>query len=85
MTADKGYKRSAWEDRFNRPTMDGLRGILTGEEAKLFNAIHKQVSSLEGVVTSFVWHNAAQLSGPLHLLGSGARSGEVTTQGHPAP
>ena len=59
MTADKGYKRSAWEDRFNRPTMDGLRGNLTGEEAKLFNAIHKQVSSLEGVVTSFVWRGVS--------------------------
>jgi hypothetical protein len=55
MTAEQGYQRSAWENRFHPPTLDGLRGGLASGMTKLFDSVHKQLSGLEGVGTTFAW------------------------------
>ena len=56
MTASSGYTRPVWEDRFNRPALGELRGGLDATATKLFNTVHRHLTSLDGVGTSFAWH-----------------------------
>jgi hypothetical protein len=56
MVSPKGYDRSAWEDRFNRPTIDGLRGSLGAIEKKLFDRLRRELLSLEDVTEGYGWH-----------------------------
>jgi hypothetical protein len=55
MVSPKGYERSAWEDRFNRPTVDLLKIPLGEVVAKRFNYLRRDLRSLEGVTESFAW------------------------------
>ena len=56
MVSPKGYERAAWEDRFNRPTVEQLRVPLSAAASKLFDRLRRDVRSLEGVTESFAWH-----------------------------
>lgn len=56
MVSPKGYERSAWEDRFNRPTIERLRTCLGAAAAKLFDRVRRDLLSLEGVTEGFAWH-----------------------------
>ena len=56
MATAKGYERKSWEDRFNRPTVAGLRIGLDGDCARLFDLIRRHLLSLEGVTEEFAWH-----------------------------
>lgn len=55
MVSPKGYERAAWEDRFNRPTVDRLKIPLGAAAARLFDHLCRDLRSLEGVTESFAW------------------------------
>jgi hypothetical protein len=56
MVSPKGYERVAWEDRFNRPTVERLKVPLGAAATKLFDRLRHDLRSLEGVTESFAWH-----------------------------
>ncbi len=56
MVSPKGYERSAWEDRFNRPTVERLKESLPAAATRLFDRLLRDVRALEGVTESFAWH-----------------------------
>lgn len=55
MVRSKAYERIAWEDRFNRPSVSGLRAGLVGS-IKIFDQLRRHLLSLDGVSESFAWH-----------------------------
>lgn len=57
-TAQRGYERSAWEDRFNRPTVEALRAGLRVISRRLFDSLHRQLGDLEAVTVGLAWHGA---------------------------
>ena len=58
MLSPTGYERTAWEDRFNRPTIESLRAALEPEAAKLFDRLRRNLRSVEGATEGFAWHGA---------------------------
>ncbi len=57
-TAQRGYERSAWEDRFNRPTVELLRAGVRGQPRRLFDSLHRQLGDLDEVTVDLAWHGA---------------------------
>ncbi len=58
MLSPTGYERTAWEDRFNRPTIAKLRAALDSEATKLFDQLRTHLRSVEGATEKFAWHGA---------------------------
>ncbi|MHC4414549.1 MAG: hypothetical protein ACYS0G_04625 [Planctomycetota bacterium] len=56
MVSSVGYERTAWEDRFNRPTVENLRAALEPPSAKLFSLLRRQLRELDGVREQLAWH-----------------------------
>ena len=56
MPSSTGYERSAWEDRFNRPTVKDLQAGLEPAAAKLFDLLRRQLMGLKGVREQLIWH-----------------------------
>ncbi len=56
MVSPTGYERAAWEDRFNRPTIEALRASLSPAAAKLFTQLRRHLLALDGVTEGFSWH-----------------------------
>ncbi len=56
MVSPTGYERAAWEDRFNRPTIEALRASLSSPAAKLFTQLRRHLLALDGVTEGFTWH-----------------------------
>ncbi len=56
MLSSRGYQRPAWENRFNRPTLRMLKQGLDPFSAKLFDSLHDQLSTMDGVSVGFAWH-----------------------------
>ncbi len=52
----KGYDRTAWEDRFNRPDASKLRAALKAVPARLFDHLRHHMLGLDGVTEEFAWH-----------------------------
>ena len=59
MATSNGYKRPAWEDQFNEPTIPALRAALDADTTRLFDSVHRSLLAIDGVGTSFVWHGAS--------------------------
>ena len=55
MVSPTSYERAAWEDRFNRPTVDELRTALSPEASKLFNQLRSHLLAVDGVTEGFTW------------------------------
>jgi hypothetical protein len=49
------YERVAWEDRFNRPTVNRLRAGLDDKAVKLFDVLRSHLLELDGVTEGFAW------------------------------
>lgn len=58
MAAQTSYDRSAWEDRFNQPTIVKLKTELPKPAAKLFEAVRRHIMGLDGVAEGFKWQGA---------------------------
>ncbi len=56
MLSLRGYQRPAWEDRFNRPSVRRLKEGLDPLSTKLFDSLHDQLSTMDGVSVGFAWH-----------------------------
>ena len=56
MLSSRGYQRPAWENRFNRPTVRTLKDGLDPLSAMLFDSLHDQLSTMDGVSVGFAWH-----------------------------
>ncbi len=56
MVSPTGYERAAWEDRFNRPTIEALRASLSSAAAKLLTQLRRHLLALDGVTEGFSWH-----------------------------
>ena len=56
MVSPKGYARAAWEDRFNRPTVERLMEPLGAAASKLMARLRRDLLSLDGVTETFAWH-----------------------------
>jgi len=49
------YERAAWEDRFNRPTIEALRAALSPDATKIFNQLRRHLLAVDGVTEGFNW------------------------------
>jgi hypothetical protein len=49
------YERTAWENRFNQPTVSRLRAALDDESARLFDVLRGHLLELHGVTEGFAW------------------------------
>ena len=58
MLSPTGYERTAWEDRFNQPSIEMLRAPLEPEAAELFDQLRRHLRSVEGSTEGFTWHGA---------------------------
>ncbi len=56
MVSPTGYERAAWEDRFNRPTIETLRASLSSAAARLLTQLRRHLLALDGVTEGFSWH-----------------------------
>lgn len=56
MGDSKTYDRSAWTDRFKKPTMDRLRDGLSKSGKPLFDAVRKRLLELTGVKENLTWY-----------------------------
>lgn len=55
----KSYRRSAWEDRFNQPTLRALREPLSGEALRIFDRADAALRELTGgAEPTLTWHGA---------------------------
>jgi hypothetical protein len=53
------YSRLEWTDRFNEPSVEGLRQALDSETARLFTAVRKHLLKADGLGESPVWYGAS--------------------------
>ncbi len=58
MLASISYDRSAWDDRFNQPTIAKLKAGLGEPAGTLFEALRSNLLGLDGVSEGFAWHGA---------------------------
>ncbi len=56
MASPKGYERPAWDDRFNRPSIERLRGAMNTASRRLFDTLHRHLGSLDGVRHVLAWN-----------------------------
>ena len=50
------YKRKAWKDRFNRPTLQQLRSELPGDQRSYLDAARERLLDLDGVQEVAAWY-----------------------------
>ena len=56
MATSSVYERRAWDDRFNRPTVETLKAGLHYKTARLLDLIRRHLLALDGVTEDFAWH-----------------------------
>lgn len=56
MPTKTAFKKLAWEDRFNRPTVAALRSALKAADRNLFDRMTKHLNELERVTESVAWY-----------------------------
>lgn len=56
MVKNNTYRRSPWEDRFNRPNVEELRSQLKVQPQKLFSESRRRLLEVDGVREEPVWY-----------------------------